>query len=39
MASCAFIETGSLARAVDIVKECPIKIDPHSSVETRELGF
>ena len=39
MASYAFIETSSLARAIEIVEECPINRDPDSSVEIRELGY
>jgi hypothetical protein len=39
LASYAFLETGSLARATEIIKECPISKDPEYSVEVRELGY
>ena len=38
-ASYALIETDSLARATEIIKECPISSDPDYSVEIRELGY
>jgi hypothetical protein len=38
MGSYAFVETSSLARAVEIAKECPINLVPGASVEIRELG-
>lgn len=38
MASYCFVETSSLDRAIEIIKECPISADPGSSVEIRELG-
>ena len=38
MGSYAFVETGSLAQAIEIAKECPIKMTPGASVEVRELG-
>jgi hypothetical protein len=39
LASYAFIETSSLARAIEIVKECPISSEPDCSAEIRELGY
>lgn len=39
MGSYAFVETSSLARAIEIAKECPINMVPGASVEIRELGF
>lgn len=39
MGSYAFVETTSLARAIEIAKECPIKMVPGASVEIRELGY
>lgn len=39
MGSYAFVETGSLARAIEIAKECPINGVPGASVEIRELGW
>jgi hypothetical protein len=38
LGSYAFVETSSLARAVEIAKECPINDVPGASVEVRELG-
>ena len=38
LASYGLIETDSLARAVEIVKACPIGMDPGASVEIRQLG-
>lgn len=38
VASYCFIETDRLARAIEIVKSCPIGVDPTSSVEIRQLG-
>lgn len=38
MASYCFVETTSLERAIEIIKECPINLDPGSSVEIRQLG-
>jgi hypothetical protein len=39
MGSYAFVETSSLARAIEIAKECPINTIPGASVEIRELGY
>ena len=39
MGSYAFVETNSLARAIEIAKECPINSIPGASVEIRELGW
>jgi hypothetical protein len=39
MASYCFIETGSIERAIEIIKECPINDFPDHSVEIRELGY
>jgi hypothetical protein len=39
LGSYAFVETDSLARAIDIAKECPINAMPGASVEIRELGY
>jgi hypothetical protein len=39
MGSYAFVETSSLARAIEIAKECPINSIPGASVEIRELGW
>ena len=39
LASYAFLETGSLARATEIIKGCPISNNPDYSVEIRELGY
>jgi hypothetical protein len=39
MGSYAFLETSSLARAIEIAKECPINMIPGASVEIRELGY
>jgi hypothetical protein len=38
VASYCMLDTNSLARAIEIIKECPIKTDPGSSVEIRQLG-
>jgi len=38
VASYSLIETSSLARAIEIIKACPIGMDPNASVEIRELG-
>ncbi len=39
MGSYAFVETDSLAQAIEIAKECPINSIPGASVEIRELGW
>lgn len=39
MASYAFVETTSLARAIEIIKECPLSSSADHSVEIRELGY
>ncbi len=39
MGSYAFVETSSLARAIEIAKACPINDSPGASVEIRELGY
>jgi hypothetical protein len=39
MGSYAFVETSSLASAIEIAKECPINTIPGASVEIRELGY
>lgn len=39
MGSYAFVETSSLARAIEIAKECPINMMTGASVEIRELGY
>jgi hypothetical protein len=39
LGSYAFVETGSLARAIEIAQECPIHTIPGASVEIRELGW
>lgn len=39
MGSYAFVETDSLAQAIEIAKECPINMTPGASVEIRELGW
>ena len=39
LGSYAFVETASLARAIDIARECPITTIPGASVEIRELGY
>ena len=39
MGSYAFVETTSLASAIEIAKECPINTIPGASVEIRELGY
>ena len=39
MGSYAFVETSSMARAIEIAKECPINMMPGASVEIRELGY
>jgi hypothetical protein len=38
VASYCLIETSSLARAIEIIKACPIGMDPNASVEIRQLG-
>jgi len=39
MGSYAFVETSSLARAIEIAKECPINAIAGASLEIRELGY
>lgn len=39
IASYATIETTSLARATEIINECPIAAYPDYSVEIREMGY
>jgi hypothetical protein len=39
MGSYAFVEAGTLERAIEIAKECPINSVPGASVEIRELGW
>jgi hypothetical protein len=39
MGSYAFVETGSLAQAIEIAKECPINMTAGASVEIRQLGW
>ena len=39
MGSYAFVETSSLAQAIEIAQECPINTIPGASVEIRELGY
>jgi hypothetical protein len=39
IASYSIIETGSLARAIEIIKETPLSNDPDYSVEIREMGY
>jgi hypothetical protein len=39
MGSYAFVETISLAHAIEIAQECPINSMPGASVEIRELGW
>jgi hypothetical protein len=39
LGSYAFVETSSLARAIEIATECPIHSIPGASVEIRELGY
>jgi hypothetical protein len=39
MGSYAFVETASLAQAIEIAKACPINSIPGASVEIRELGY
>lgn len=39
MGSYCFVETGSLAQAVQIARECPINSVPGASVEIRELQY
>lgn len=39
MGSYAFVETTSLAHAIEIGKECPINTVRGASVEIRELGY
>ena len=38
VASYSLIETSSLERAIEIIKACPIGMDPAASVEIRQLG-
>jgi len=38
LASYGLIETDSLARAIEIIKACPVGMDPTASVEIRQLG-
>jgi hypothetical protein len=38
LASYSMIETTSMARAIEIIKECPLGSSPDSSVEIRELA-
>ena len=38
VASYCLLETSSLERASEIIKACPIGMDPTSSVEIRQLG-
>ena len=38
VASYSLIETSSLERAIEIIKACPIGMDPNASVEIRRLG-
>jgi hypothetical protein len=39
IASYSIIETSSLARAIEIIKETPLSNDPDYSVEIREMGY
>ena len=39
VASYATIETASLARAIEIIKDCPMSAYPDHSVEIREMGY
>jgi hypothetical protein len=39
IASYSIIETTSLARAIEIIKETPLSSDPAYSVEIREMGY
>jgi hypothetical protein len=39
IASYATIEADSLARAIEIIKDCPIGAHPEYSVEIREMGY
>jgi hypothetical protein len=39
IASYSIIETSSLARAIEIIKETPLSTLPDYSVEIRELGY
>lgn len=39
MGSYAFVETDSIAKAIEIAKACPINQVPGASVEIRELGW
>lgn len=39
MGSYAFVETDSLAKAIEIARDCPINQVPGASVEIRELGW
>lgn len=38
VASYCLIQTDSLARAIEIIKACPIGMDSNASVEIRQLG-
>jgi hypothetical protein len=38
LGSYCFVEAASLARAIEIAKECPINSIPGASVEIREVG-
>jgi hypothetical protein len=38
LASYGLIEADSLARAIEIIKACPVGMDPAASVEIRQLG-
>lgn len=38
VASYSLLETSSLERAIEIIKACPIGMDPNASVEIRKLG-
>jgi hypothetical protein len=39
IASYSIIETSSLARAIEIIKETPLSTNPNYSVEIREMGY
>ena len=38
VASYCLIQTASLEQAVEIIKACPVGMDPNSSIEIRQLG-
>jgi hypothetical protein len=38
VASYSLIETTSLERAIEIIKACPVGMDPNASIEIRQLG-